>query len=197
MKRLLTNARLRLHACMEDIDYRRPGDWTSRSSYNWRDATGSPGATTSSSPDLPAWEKPTWPAPWPTAPAAWAIPPSTSVSPGSFKIWPLPEADGSYPKVLKNLAKAKVLILDDLGLAPMSAQERRDLLEVIEDRHGSASTIVTAQLPVENWHENIRDPTIADAILDRLVHNAYKINLKGESMRKLRSSLTNQKDSEN
>jgi DNA replication protein DnaC len=90
-----------------------------------------------------------------------------------------------------------VLVLDDLGLAPMSAQECRDLLEVIENRHGSASTVVTAQLPVENWHENIRNPTIADAILDRLVHNAYKINLKGESMQKLRSSLTNQKDSGN
>jgi DNA replication protein DnaC len=78
----------------------------------------------------------------------------------------------------------------------MSAQERRDLLEVIEDRHGLSSTVVTAQLPIENWHENIRDPTIADAILDRLVHSAYKINLKGESMRKLRSDLTNNKGSE-
>ena len=78
----------------------------------------------------------------------------------------------------------------------MSAQERRDLLEVEEDRHGLASTIVAAQLPIENWHENIRDPTIADAVLDRLVHNAYKIHLKGESMRKLRSDLTPQSHSE-
>ena len=97
---------------------------------------------------------------------------------------------------MKKLTKSKVLVLDDLGLTPMSAQERRDLLEVIEDRHGLASTIVAAQLPIDLWHENIRDPTIADAILDRLVHNAYKIKLKGESMRKLRSNLTNQKDSE-
>ena len=72
----------------------------------------------------------------------------------------------------------------------MNAQERRDLLEVVEDRHGLTSTLVTAQLPIESWHENIRDPTIADAILDRLVHSAYKINLKGESMRKLHSDLT-------
>lgn len=78
----------------------------------------------------------------------------------------------------------------------MSSQERRDLLEVIEDRHGLTSTIVAAQLPIELWHENIRDPTIAEAILDRLVYNAYKINLKGESLGKVRSSLTNNKDSE-
>jgi len=88
--------------------------------------------------------------------------------------------------------KTKVLIIDDLGLAPMAAVERRDLLEVIEDRHGLTSTIVTSQIPIEHWHENIRDPTIADAILDRLVHNAHKIYLKGESMRKLRSNLTNE-----
>ena len=72
----------------------------------------------------------------------------------------------------------------------MTAPERRDLLEVIEDRHGLSSTIVATQLPIEAWHENIRDPTIADAILDRLIHSAHKINLKGESMRKLRSPLT-------
>jgi DNA replication protein DnaC len=92
---------------------------------------------------------------------------------------------------MRKLLKAKVLLLDDLGLTPMTAPERRDLLEVLEDRHGMASTIVSTQLPVELWHENIRDPTIADAILDRLVHNAHKINLKGESMRKTRSNLTN------
>jgi DNA replication protein DnaC len=97
---------------------------------------------------------------------------------------------------MKKLTKAKVLILDDIGLAPMTAPERRDLLEVIEDRHGLASTIVATQLPIEIWHENIRDPTIADAILDRLVHNAHKINLKGESMRKLHSTLTNKDNSE-
>jgi DNA replication protein DnaC len=96
---------------------------------------------------------------------------------------------------MNKLDKTKVLIIDDLGLAPMSAQERRDLLEVVEGRHDLTSTIVAAQLPIEDWHENIRDPTIADAILDRLVHNAHKITLKGESMRKLRSNLTNHKDS--
>ena len=115
--------------------------------------------------------------------------------PKLFQDLAVARADGSYSKIMNNLAKSRVLIIDDLGLAPMSAQERRDLLEVVEDRHGLASTIVATQVPIEHWHENIRDPTIADAILDRLVHNAHKINLKGESMRKLRSNLTNQIDS--
>ena len=98
-------------------------------------------------------------------------------------------ADGSYSKITKKLAKPKVLISHDLGLAPMRTQERRDLLEVAEDRHRLASSIMAAQLPIEHWHENIRNPTIADAVLDRLLHNAYKVNLERESMRKLRSSL--------
>jgi len=92
--------------------------------------------------------------------------------------------DGSYGKIMNKLAKANVLVIDDLGLAPLGDTERRDLLEIIEDRHGNASTIITSQLPIDNWHEQIGDPTIADAILDRLIHNAHKINLKGKSMRK-------------
>jgi len=103
-------------------------------------------------------------------------------------------ADGSYGKTLARLARVPVLILDDLALAALTDPERRDLLEVIEDRHGSASTIITSQLPVENWHEMIGDPTIADALLDRLVHNAHRINLKGESMRKRKSSLTGKEE---
>jgi DNA replication protein DnaC len=112
--------------------------------------------------------------------------------PRLFQELTIARADGSYPKLMKKLLKAKVLVIDDLGLAPMSAPERRELLEVIEDRHGSASTIVATQLPIDHWHESIGDSTIADAILDRLVHNAHKIHLKGESMRKLRSDLTEQ-----
>ena len=98
--------------------------------------------------------------------------------------------DGSYGKMINKLARTQILLLDDLGLAPMTDSERRDLLEVVEDRHGSASTIITSQLPIENWHEHIGDPTIADAILDRLIHSAHKINLKGGSMRKKHSGLT-------
>lgn len=102
----------------------------------------------------------------------------------------LGRGDGSYGKTITKLAKAHLLVLDDLGLAPMTDTERRDLLEVIEERHGHASTIVTSQLPVDHWHEQIGDPTIADAILDRLVHNAHKINLKGGSLRKKYADLT-------
>ena len=92
-------------------------------------------------------------------------------------------ADGSYPKLLASLAKTEVLVIDDFGLAKLSAENRRDLLEITEDRYGIRSTVITSQLPVENWHDIIGDPTLADAILDRLVHSSYQLNLKGESMR--------------
>ena len=98
--------------------------------------------------------------------------------------------DGTYPKFLSQLAKTDLVILDDWGLATLNAEQRRDLLDILDDRHGLRSTIVTSQLPVKQWHELIGDPTLADAILDRLVHNAYTINLKGESMRKKRANLT-------
>lgn len=97
---------------------------------------------------------------------------------------PIAKGDGRYPKVMTALAKTELIILDDWGLAPLSDDNRRDLLELLEDRHGRRATLVTSQLPVEHWHEALGDPTLADAILDRLVHNAYKIMLKGDSMRK-------------
>jgi DNA replication protein DnaC len=103
---------------------------------------------------------------------------------------PLARGDGSYAMLMTRLARTEVLILDDWGLSKLNAEQRRDLLEILEDRHGSRSTIVTSQIPIEQWHELIGDPTLADAILDRLVHNAYKLKLKGESMRKKRSQLT-------
>jgi len=103
---------------------------------------------------------------------------------------PLAKGDGSYAKLLKRLAKIDVLILDDWGLARLIAEQRRDLLEILEDRHDCRSTIVTSQIPVKQWHDIIGDPTLADAILDRLVHNAYKIHLTGESMRKRKQPLT-------
>ena len=106
------------------------------------------------------------------------------------------KGDGRYPKLLANLAKVDVLILDDWGLMKLSAENRRDLLEVLEDRHGIRSTIATSQLPIDEWHAVIGDPTLADAILDRLVHNAYKINLRGETLRKRNAKLTNTTPSE-
>lgn len=96
----------------------------------------------------------------------------------------LARGDGRHARLLKSLARVDLLILDDWGLAPLTAERRRDLLEIMEDRHGRGSTIVTSQLPVEHWHDIIGDPTIADAVLDRLVHNAHRLVLKGDSMRK-------------
>jgi DNA replication protein DnaC len=97
---------------------------------------------------------------------------------------PIAKGDGRYPKLMAALAKTALLILDDWGLAPLSDEHRRDVLEILEDRHGRGATIVTSQFPVEHWHDAIGDPTLADAILDRLLHNAYKITLRGDSMRK-------------
>lgn len=96
----------------------------------------------------------------------------------------LTKGDGRYLKLMTTLAKTELLILDDWGVAALSDENRRDLLELLEDRHDRRATVVTSQLPVEHWHEALGDPTLADAILDRLVHNAYKITLKGDSMRK-------------
>ncbi len=99
-------------------------------------------------------------------------------------------ADGRYPKVLAALAKTDLLVLDDWGLAPTSDEQRRDLLEILDDRCERRSTLVTSQLPVAHWHEALGDPTLADAILDRLVHRAYKLELRGESLRKRPVELT-------
>jgi len=100
----------------------------------------------------------------------------------------LARADGSYVRELARMARTDLLILDDWGLAPMGEQERHDMLEIIEDRNGLRATIVTSQVPVANWHDSVGDPTIADAILDRLVNRAHRIELKGPSLRKKRGS---------
>jgi DNA replication protein DnaC len=115
-------------------------------------------------------------------------------TPALYRTLAMARADGSYARVLARLGRISLLVLDDLGLAALADQERRDLLEVIEDRHGAGSTIITSQLPLEHWHEVIGDPTIADALLDRLVHNAHRITLRGESMRKTKASLTHEEE---
>jgi DNA replication protein DnaC len=98
--------------------------------------------------------------------------------------------DGRYPKLLAALAKTDLLVLDDWGLAKFTPENQRDLLEILEDRYAARSTLVTSQIPIEKWHDILGDPTFADAILDRLVHNAYKLKLKGASMRKNQPRLT-------
>ncbi len=104
------------------------------------------------------------------------------------------KGDGRYGKILKDYAKTKLLIFDDWGLFKMTDESRHDLLEILEDRNSLSSTMVTSQFPVDTWHDLIGDPTLADAILDRLVHSAYKIELKGKSMRKNSSPLTKSGD---
>jgi len=102
----------------------------------------------------------------------------------------LSQADGSYPKLLNSLAKAQLLILDDWLRSPLSKSQTNDILEIIEDRYKLSSTILATQTPVAEWHERMANPTLADAIMDRVVHNAYRLELKGESMRKTTSNLT-------
>jgi DNA replication protein DnaC len=100
------------------------------------------------------------------------------------------QADGSLPSLLKKLAKTSLLVIDDLGLEKATPAQYRDLLEVLDDRHGMASTLITSQFPPTRWHELIGDATVADAILDRLIHGAHRIELKGESMRKRKNKET-------
>ncbi|MFM8321864.1 MAG: IS21-like element helper ATPase IstB [Chloroflexota bacterium] len=99
--------------------------------------------------------------------------------------------DGRYLRLMRQLARVEVLILDDWGLEnSLSDRQRRDLLEILDDRYATRSTVVTSQLPVEQWHQALGDPTLAEAILDRLVHNAHRLPLQGPSMRKQRQTLT-------
>jgi DNA replication protein DnaC len=197
MKRLLSNAKLKINGCVEDIDFKTPRginksvilhlancEWIKNAQNIIITGPTGVGKTYLS-----------------CALANRACRMSFSAFyiriPNLFQQLAIARADGSYPRIMKKLTKTRVLVLDDLGLAPMNAAERRDLLEVIEDRHSLSSTIVATQLPIENWHDNIRDPTIADAILDRLIHNAHKINLKGESMRKLRAKASKTREEQN
>jgi DNA replication protein DnaC len=104
--------------------------------------------------------------------------------PRLFDALALARGDGRHARLLKTLARVELLILDDWGLATLNHDQARDLLEIVDDRHNRGSTIVTSQLPVDHWHEAIANPTVADAILDRLVHNAHRLTLNGDSMRK-------------
>ncbi len=113
--------------------------------------------------------------------------------PRLFEELRLAHVDGRYPKLMAGLAKTDLLVLDDWGLAPLADADRHELLEILEDRHEVRSTMVTSQLPVDDWYEAIDHPTLADAILDRLVHNAYRLALKGESMRRKKALAQSKK----
>jgi DNA replication protein DnaC len=110
-------------------------------------------------------------------------------APKLFRELQTAQADGSLMKLLKKLARAALLVIDDFGVASVAGKQYRDLLEILDDRHGLGATLITSQFPVNQWHELINDATVADAILDRLVHNAYRLELKGESIRKAKANL--------
>ncbi|KPX12840.1 IS21-like element helper ATPase IstB [Pseudomonas syringae] len=190
MATCLKAARLRYNACLEDIDYRSPrgldkalilqlgsGQWL-RDGLNLI-IGGSTGVGK------------TWLA---CALAHKACRDGYSVRylrlPRLMEELSLAHGDGRFAKLMAGYAKTDLLILDDWGLAPFSAPQRRDMLELLDDRYGNRSTLVTSQMPVDKWHALIGDPTLGDAILDRLVHNAYRIELKGESMRRRATKLT-------
>jgi DNA replication protein DnaC len=186
-KRLATRlkfAALRQNACVEDIDLRTPrgidravfakliaGDWIDR--HQNLLITGATGLGKS------------WIA---CALGHKACRDNRSVQyhrvPRLFEALALARGDGRYGRLLKTISRVQLLVLDDWGLSVLNPSERRDLLEILDDRHGRASTVVTSQVPVDQWHAVIGDPTLGDAILDRLVHNAHRLQLSGESMRK-------------
>lgn len=103
-------------------------------------------------------------------------------------------AEGTYPRVLQRISKMQVLVIDDLGCAPLEASDRRDLREVLEDRYGTSSTVITSQIDPDDWHSFIGDETVADAVCDRLIHNAHRLKLKGESIRKLQGLNTRKRE---
>lgn len=182
--RLLKDAKLRVNACVEDIDYRHPrglkkaemaalasSDWILR--HHNLCLTGPTGTGK------------TWLA---CALGNQACRQGLSVRyyrlPRLFETLRIAHGDGGYPRLMNQLVKNQLLILDDWAIAPLTAAQRNDLMEVIEERHGRQATLIASQLPIEHWHDYIGEATLADAILDRLLHNAHRLALKGDSMRK-------------
>jgi DNA replication protein DnaC len=185
LARLLKEAKLRLPACIEDINYRQPRDLDRNAiiqlaACDWiNDAqnvliTGPTGVGKTF--------------------IACALAHSACRHGFSARYYRVPRllsdlaiarGDGSYARMLSRLSRIRLLVLDDWGTAPLGPSESRDILEIIDDRSQLSCTIMASQLPVEDWHASILDPSVADAVLDRLVHNSHRIRLKGESMRKV------------
>lgn len=197
LARRLQKARLKMQACLEDIDYRHPrgldralvrslstSQWV-RSHHNLI-IVGPCGVGKSFLA---------------CAFAHRAIRDGFSAlytrAPRLFRELAVARADGSLDKLFAQLTRADVLVVDDWAMAPLTEPERRDFREICEDRYQARSTLLTSQIPVANWHEQIGDPTLADGILDRLVHNAYRIELKGASMRKTQNPPSEENPGEN
>lgn len=189
LSRLLKTAKLRVPACVEEVDYRHPrgidrayftelthGHWIERKQNLC--LTGSTGTGK------------TWLAcALGNQACRQGYPVRYLRVPRIFEQLRIAHGDGSYSRLMSQLAKTDLLILDDWGIQKMNSAQRNDLMEVIEDRHGLKSTLIASQLPIEHWHDYIGEATLADAILDRLLHNAHRLPLKGESMRKNNKSL--------
>lgn len=189
-ERLIRQARFKLNACVQEIDYQHPrnitpsqiaqlaqGDWINRAQNLLLTGPCGSGKTY----------------------LACALGHSACLRGYSVRYYRLSrllleltqtKADGSYHKQLKLLAKVQLLVIDDWGLEPLKPAHRNDLMEIMDDRHGHASTLMISQLPTDQWYASIGDNTLADAILDRLMHNAHRLPLKGESMRKILGQLT-------
>ncbi len=189
LARLLKSAKLRLNACVEDIDYRHPRGidrsfMSSLTSCQWIQRHQNLCLTG------PTGTGKTWLA---CALGNQACRQGLSVRylrvPRLFEMLRIAHADGTYPRLMNQLAKVDLIILDDWGIQKIAATQRNDLMEVIEDRHGLRSTLIASQLPIEHWHDYIGEATLADAILDRLLHNAHRLPLKGESIRKKQKKL--------
>ena len=186
----LRKAKLRLAACLEDIDYRHPRGLDKSvmlqlASCSWIESHDNciiTGATGTGKTYIAC------------ALGHKACREGHSVfyvrMPRLFGDLAVARGDGRYSRMLAAFARVELMILDDWGTAPLTDEQRRDLFEILEDRYDRKSTLVAAQLPVKHWHETIGDPTLADAMLDRLIHNAHKITLKGESMRRKKKGLT-------
>lgn len=188
LKRLLKNARLKQQAALEDIDYAHPRGLLKQvvlelSNTQWIAAhrtvliSGPTGIGKSfiacALGNL-------------AARAGYTV--LYARAPTLFESLQQARADGSHLKTITKLGKTQLLVIDDLLLTPLVECERRDLLEIVEERYGSGATVITSQCPIKDWHPNIGDPTLADSICDRLLHNAYRIELRGESMRKSRGA---------
>ena len=194
LARLLKAARLRVAACLEDIDYRHP-----RGLERARIASLATGHWVADHLNLcltgPTGCGKTWIA---CALGNQACRQGYSVRylrvPRLFEQLRIAHGDGSYPRLMDQLLKTDLLILDDWGIQKLTGPQRHDLMEVIEDRHGRRSTLIASQLPIDHWHEYLGDATLADAILDRLLHGAHRITLRGESMRKPRTNGLTDRD---